>query len=715
MTDEVFNLLSSVQSVKGPKHSSSQGVTKATPQGFPPSCTARMKHSMGGGMNRRHRTIFSICASALMVLAILWLSGCGGGGGTGGGNGGGTPDNVVVDIAPKKNIGLASAQTQQFTSTVTGDSKNLGVTWSVDGTSGGNTTVGLINSSGLYTAPASGGTHTVAAASIADTTKTDSATLAVTDLPGVFTSHNNLARDGTNTKEYVLTPSVVNSATFGKLFSCSTDGVVYTQPLWVPNVSFGADKHNAVLAATEHDSVYAFDADRAPCVTLWQASMLDSVHGASPGEITVPLADLFGVDDVQPEVGITGTPVIDPSSSTLYVVSKSEDSSGGFHQRLHALDLSTGSEKFGGPTEISASIVGAGYDSSGATVTFDPHKQFQRAGLALVNGVVYVTWASHGDVNPYHGWIIGYKTTDLSRVAAYNITADGERGGIWMSGGAPAADDANVIYLSTGNGTFDHDSTVTPNTDLGDSVLRLTTASGVSLTDWFSPFNQSDLANNDQDLGSGGVVVLPDQLSGPSHLLVAGGKQGTLYLINRDSMGHFCGTCTSSTGDTNTVQSFDATTGFFGTPAFWQNGLYISGTSDKLSVFAFNPAIGKFNASPSSQAPTTFSFPGSTPSISSQDVADGIVWAIDTSQYGTPGRHGLGPAILHAYDATNLATELWNSSQAANNRDQAGQAASSAFLRWPTGRFISARGVRSTLTACCLSRDLAEDNWRCPL
>jgi hypothetical protein len=666
------------------------------------------------------RTMFRICASTLILLAILCFSGCGGGmtstggsgagggsagggggtggggGGTGGGSGGGTPDNVVVGIAPKKNIGLASGQTQQFTATVTGDSKNLGATWSVDGAAGGNATVGLISSSGLYAAPATGGTHTVAAASVADTTKTDSATLAVTDLPGVFTSHYNLARDGTNTKEYVLTPSVVNSTTFGKLFSCSTDGVVYTQPLWVPNVSVGADKHNAVLVGTEHDSIYAFDADRAPCVTLWQASMLDSAHGASAGEIAVPFADLFGVDDVQPEVGITGTPVIDPSSSTLYVVSKSEDSSGEFHQRLHALDLSTGNEKFGGPANISASVVGAGYDSSGATVTFNPHNEFQRAGLALVNGVVYVTWASHGDVNPYHGWIIGYKATDLSRVATYNITADGERGGIWMSGAAPAADSGNVIYLSTGNGTFDHDSTVTPNTDLGDSVVRLTTSSGISLSDWFSPFDQADLASRDRDLGSSGVILLPDQSSGPAHLLVTGGKEGTLYLINRDSMGHFCGTCTSATGDTNTVQRI-ATNPLFGTPAFWQNGLYVSPFSDKVMVFAFDPATGKFNTNPTSQSPTSIPFPGSSPSISSLGASSGVVWAIDSSKYGTPGKNGLGPAVLHAYDATNLATELWNSSQAASNRDQAGQAAKFSVATVANGKVYL--GTRSTLEA----------------
>jgi hypothetical protein len=318
-------------------------------------------------------------------------------------------------------------------------------------------------------------------------------------------------------------------------------------------------------------------------------------------------------------------------------------------------------------------VVGAGYDSSGATVTFNPQTHHQRSALALVNGVVYVAWASHGDVDPYHGWIIGYDSASLAKVSTYSITADGSRGGVWMGGAAPAADSANAIYLSTGNGTFDHDSITTPNTDLGDSVVKLVTSPGFTLSDWFSPFNQSDLESADRDLGSSGTVLLPDQSTGIAHLLVTGGKEGKLYLLNRDSMGRFCGTRSASTGDTNAVQSFSLTNGLFGTPAFWQNGLYLAGVSDQLAVYNFNPTDGNFATSPSSQSANTFSFPGATPSISSQGTSDGIVWAIDSSQYGPPKNSG-GPAILHAYDATNLANELWNSSQAPNSRDQAGNA-----------------------------------------
>ena len=583
--------------------------------------------------------------------------------------------SVSVNISPRQAAIAMTSQTQQFTATVSGDSQNLGVTWSVDGSAGGSPTVGSISSSGLYTPPSTGGTHTISATSVADSSKSASATVAVTDLAGVFTYRNNLARDGTNPQEYALTSSNVTTDAFGKLFSCAVDGNVYTQPLWVPQLTIGGSKHNVVFVGTQHASVYAFDADAAPCSTLWHADLLSTAHGATSGETPVPDADAgSGEHDITPEIGITGTPVIDPTFNRLFVVVKSEGPTGTFHQRLHALDLTTGSEKTNSPVNISASVVGAGYDSSGVTVTFSPRTQNQRAGLALVNGVVYIVWAAHDDADPYHGWIIGYDAVSLSRATAYNVTADGQRGGIWMGGAAPAADSANAIYISTGNGTMDHDSTVTPNTDLGDSVLKLTTSSGLALGDWFSPFNQSDLESQDLDLGSGGVLLLPDQTSGPAHLLVTGGKDGTLYVIDRDSMGHFCGSCTATTGDTNAVQTFGGSNAIFGTPAFWQHKLYFAGASDKLSIFSFDPASGKFNTTPVSQSITTYSGRGTMPSISSQGTSNGIVWAIDATQFGIPGSHGLGPAVLHAYDATDLSTDLWNSSQAPNNRDQAGNA-----------------------------------------
>lgn len=658
-------------------------------------------------MGRALRFYFRVCGCGLVVVALLGVAGCGGGtvadpgngggggGGNGGGGGGGAP-NVVVSVTPKLAAVAATSQTQTFAATVTGDPQNMGVTWSVDSVANGNATVGTITSAGVYTPPSGGGTHTITATSVANTATSATVSVAVTDLPGVLTFHNNLARDGTNVKEFVLTPANVATATFGKVFSCAVDGAVYAQPLWAPGINVGGTKHNVVFAATTHDSVFAFDADQAPCAPLWHASLLDAAHGAAAGETTVANSDVGGSTDIQPEIGVIGTPVINVSSNTLYVVSKTEGPSGTFHQRLHALDLASGNEKLGGPVNISATVVGAGYDSSGATVTFNPTTHNQRSGLALVNGVVYVTWASHGDVDFYHGWVIGYNASTLAQVSTYNITADGSRGGIWMSGAAPAADSSNALYISTGNGTMDHDRLVTPNTDLGDSVIKLSAASGITLSDWFSPFNQAALEGADRDLGSGGIVLLPDQPSGATHLLVTGGKEGKLYVINRDSMGQFCGSCNTTTGDTNTVQFFPATNALFSTPAFWNGSLYVAGASDQLMVLAFNTSTGKFNTSPTSQTATTFSFPGATPSISSQGTSNGIVWAIDSSQYGIPKNAG-GPAVLHAYDASNVATELWNSSQAASARDQAGNAVKFTVPTVANGKVYI--GTRTTIEA----------------
>lgn len=487
------------------------------------------------------------------------------------------------------------------------------------------------------------------------------------NLPGVYNYHNNLERDGTITQENILTPANVNTTTFGKLFSCPIDGAAYAQPLWVPSLGIGGGTHNTIFVATQHDSLYAFDADSNPCTQFWHADLLDLSHGGSAGETSVPWADVgSGYMDIQPEIGVTGTPVIDPASKTLYVVSKSEGPTGTFRQRLHALDLATGAEKLGGPVNIAASVPGTGDGSSGGNLDFNPQTEHQRSALTLVSGVVYIAWASHEDKDPYHGWVIGYNASTLSRKAVYNATPNGNRGGIWMAGGAPAADKSGNLYFTTGNGTFDG----TSNNDFGDTVLKLSPSAALAITDWFTPFNQSDLETFDWDLGSAGVVLLPDQSSGPAHLLVTSGKEGKLYLLNRDAMGNFCASCTTT--DTNILQSFMASSAF-GTPAFWQNGLYFAGVDSPMMRFAFNPSSGTFDTSPSSQSGNNFPFPAATPSISSQGNSNGIAWAIDSSQYGLPTPNQ-GPAVLYAYDATDLANELWDSALAAANRDQAGDA-----------------------------------------
>jgi len=600
------------------------------------------------------------------LLATVWFTACGGGSSSGGGGGG-----AGLSISPKQAAVVATSQTQQFTATVTGSSS--AVTWTVDGTAGGSATVGTISTAGLYTPPATPGTHTIVATSSADTSKSASATIAVTDLPGVFTHHNDLARDGVNTQELALTPATVTSTTFGKRFSCAVDGAAYTQPLWVPALNVNGAVHNVIFVATQHDSVYAFDADASPCQQLWQAQLLAASRKGTSGETPVPAADVGnGFKDIQPEIGVTGTPVIDPATSTLYVVSKSEDLTGTFFQRLHALDLASGNEKFSGPVDITATFTGTGDGSSGGIISFNPQTEHQRSALALSNGIVYVAWASHEDKDPYHGWILGYNAATLAQVKVLNVSPDGSRTGIWMAGGAPAFDGAGNLYVTTGNGTFDA-------SDYGDSVLRISTSAALAVTDWFTPFNQAFLDTQDLDLGSSGVVLLPDQSSAPTHLLVASGKQGQFYLINRDNMGAYCNGCASDTNVLQTFPAFQNLGSFWGVPAFWQNKLYLGGTQeppgagDKLKVFDFNPPTHSFTITPSSQSSTVYGYPGSTPSVSSQGTLGGILWSADVSAYGIPAPTQ-GPAVLHAYDATNLGTELWNSSQAASNRDQAGDA-----------------------------------------
>ena len=591
--------------------------------------------------------------------------------------------SVTVSVSPKRAAVVATSQAQQFTATVTGNMGNPGVTWSVDGIANGNAAIGTVNGSGLYSPPVTAGTHTISATSVVLPTSSGSASVAVTDLAGVFTHHNNLSRDGSNPQEYALTASTVTPNTFGKLFSCAVDGAVYTQPLWVPGISIGTGGgiHNVVFVATQHDSLYAFDGDANPCVKYWKVNLVDTLHGGTTGEGTVPWQNVgFGYQDIQPEIGVTGTPVIDSATSTIYLVSKSENTTTGtFYQRLHALDLATGNEKFNAPALIAASVPGIGDGSSGGIISFNTGLQHQRSGLVLAAGRVYVAWAAHEDRGPYNGWLISYTASNVQQqVAVFNTTPNGVSGpdgGIWAGGGAPAVDSGGDVYFSTGNGVFD-EAPPPPSHDYGDSILRLhpfvgSTFNGVNLNPvgWFTPFDQSTLAQFDTDLGSGAVVLLPDQTSGPTHLLAQLGKEGVVYLLDRDNMGGF-----QPLNNNQIVQYFFATGGgFWGAPAFWQNGLYFAGAGDSLKLFSFNPTTGLFNTNASSQSSQVYNYPGASPSVSSHGSANGIVWAVDASQYGVPAA-SLGPAVLHAYNAADLATEYWNSSMAANHRDQAGNA-----------------------------------------
>ena len=602
---------------------------------------------------------------------------------------------ISVAVSPKR-AAVTLFQTQQFTATVTNDPSNSGVSWSVDGNLGGNSTTGTVSSSGLFTPGTQAGSHTVTAASRADGLQSSSATIGVTNLTGVLTYHNDLARDGSNTAEFALTTSNVTSSTFGKMFSCPADGAIYAQPLWVPNLPIGGGNHNVVFVATEHDSVFAFDADGGPgntCVQYWKVSLL---NGGTP----VNPQDTQETGDISEEIGITGTPVIDISSKTLYVVSKTREGST-YHQRLHALNLADGSEKFNGPVDITPAITvpgnadtgdsSVGCTSPANTVPFCPLRENQRSGLALSNGIVYVAWASHGDIQPYHGWIMGFTASNLSQPpVVFNDTPNGAEGGIWMAGGALAIDTSNNLYVITGNGDWDGSS------NFGDSVLKLT--SGLKVGDWFTPSDQDNLQANDFDLGSGGAVTLVNLPQSPvPHILIGGGKQGSnqpgeLFVLNRDNMGKF------NAGDNGVVQKFPAGGRLFASGAFWQNSFYIAGAGARLQAFALNPSTSLLNSAAASASATTFGFPGVSPSVSSSGASNGIVWAIDSNHYGLgdPNPSAVaGPAVLHAYDATNLAIELWNSSAVSGNA--AGNAVKMAVPTVANGKvYIGTRGNDNT-------------------
>ena len=468
------------------------------------------------------------------------------------------------------------------------------------------------------------------------------------------TYHNDNQRTGQNLQETVLTPQNVNSTTFGRLFSYPVDGAIYGQPLYVQNLKLPTQGiRNAVFVVTQNDSVYAFDADQKSPGTLWHVSLSDAASNVTPvpcADEVAPPGETTTCDFIWTNVGITGTPVIDIDTKTLYVSAFTKEGATYVH-RLHALDLVSGSEKFGGPIAIQGSVPGTGDGSDGTNVAFDAHQHLQRSALLLNNGVVYVAFASFSDVTPYHGWIFGYDSQTLQPRATLNLAPNGTAAGIWESGGGLASDTAGNLFAVTGNGTFDANS---GGLDYGDSFIKLTQASSsLSVADFFTPFNQSQLNVVDKDLGAGGPVLLPDQTGGHAHLILGGGKQGTLYLVDRDNMGHF------RTADNNQiVQSLVTVVGaIFSTPAFWMNKVYIAGVADSLKIFELNG--GLLSTAPTSHSANTFGFPGATPSISANGSQAGIVWVVENAAFRTKK-----PAILHAYDANDVSHELYNSQQA---------------------------------------------------
>lgn len=615
--------------------------------------------------------------------------------------------NAVLNISPatisvalsKVNLGLTTTQ-QASLSATTNDV--AGVTWTIS--TGGPTissTRTLSGASVTLTAPDTAGVYTVTATSITDGSIAASATVGVTDLAGVYTYHNDLARTGANSQEYLLTPANVNSSSFGKIFSCTVDGAIYAQPLWVPNLTIGSTKHNVVLVATEHNSVYAFDADQSPCTQLWSASLVDSAHGATNGE-TAPIsagpnAQFPGSGPVVPETGITGTPVIDPVTETLYVVSTSVDSTGtNFFQRLHAIDVKTGAEKSGSPAVISATYPGTG--DGGSSVAFNAEYELQRAGLAFVNNTVYIAWASHGDTPPYYGWIIGYSYDGKSftQTAAFNVAPNAGYGGIWMGGGAPAADDAGNLYVLTGNGTFDANvAGPAVNNDYGDSLLQL--SGSLTVMQYFTPSDQALGVSNDLDLGMASPVLVNLPAGSPTtRLIIGGGKDGIIRVLNRDNLGGY--------GDDMMLQGI-STGGEVFPPLFWNNEVFLSIYAD-IQAYELDPTTALLNAIDSTGT-LTGANPGA-PSLSANGNSTGIIWAIASpapcfinNQLNRAG----GSAVLVAYDANNLSSELWNSSIV--DSDAPGQGVSFAVPTIANGRvYVGTHGIGNA--ACSVTSNTGE-------
>lgn len=451
----------------------------------------------------------------------------------------------------------------------------------------------------------------------------------------VLTYQYDVSRAGANLQETVLNPADVNAAQFGKLFSAPVDGYVYAQPLYMPGLNItGKGIHNVVFVVTEHDSVYAFDADGG--TLLWQASFLNPQAGVT----TVPYGDT-GCSQIDPEIGITSTPVIDPQTGTLYTAAMTKEN-GTYVHRLHALDITSGQERGGSPVTIQATYPGTG--EGGTTLTFRAKDYKQRPGLLLLNGVVYTGWSSHCDLGQYHGWLMAYDAATLRQVAVFNNTPNGNEASFWAGGAAPAADANGNIYLVSGNGTFDYAS---GGPDLGEGYIKLSTANGLAVADYFAPFNYAALNASDTDTGSAGVVLLPDAVGSPAHphLMVGAGKEGRLYLLDRDHLG---GLNTGS--DSQIVQSLPGgTSSLFGNPAYFNQNIYFCGAGDNLKTFPISQA--QMTTRPSMTTALTFAFPGCVPSISANGTASGIVWILEAR------------GELHAYDASNLQKELYNTSQ----------------------------------------------------
>jgi hypothetical protein len=469
----------------------------------------------------------------------------------------------------------------------------------------------------------------------------------------VITYHYDNMRSGQNPKETILTPANVTSPKFGLLGSFAVDGRVDAQPLYLSGVAIpNQGTKNVLYVVTEHDTVYAFDADSVngnSSTKLWSSSMLAT--GETP-------SDDRGCGQVTPEIGITATPVIDRTRNAIYVVAMSKSGSSYFH-RIHALDLTTGAELFGGPKVISATFPGSGANSSNGQVVFDAKQYKERPGLLQIGGTIYTTWSSHCDIAPYTSWVMSYNADTLAQVNVLNLVPNGDDGAIWMSGAAPAADSAGNIYFIIGNGSFDTTlaaNGLPANGNCGNCFAKISSTAPMQLLDYFATNNTVSQSSSDTDFGSGGPLLLPDVTDGSGatrHLTVGSGKDTAIFVLDRDNMGKF------TSGSNSVYQEIDGQLagGVFAKPSYFNGTVYYGAVGDSIKAFPISAA--KLATTPSSRSSQTFPYPGATPSISANGTTAGIVWAVENGSGG----------VLHAYDATNLGTELYNSNQAAGGRD----------------------------------------------
>jgi Abnormal spindle-like microcephaly-assoc'd, ASPM-SPD-2-Hydin len=571
-------------------------------------------------------------------------------------------------VAVKPRIAsITHSQTQMYNAYLSGV-KTTAVTWYVDNIVGGNSTIGTISTAGLYKPPATAGTHTITAANNANLKQTASVPIVVSAFQGTLTYHTDNLRTGQNNLEAALTTGNVNTQQFSKLFSQPVDGQIYAEPLWMPNVNIGGVMHNVVFVADEHDSVYAFDADKTGS-PLWQTSFINPTAGIT----TIPQSDIERGLDLSPEIGITSTPVIDAANGIIYVEARTKDTSGAancndpvntgtpYFHHLHALNITTGAEMPGSPIMICAAVPGAGYDNVGGMVYLNEMRNNNRAGLLLLNGTVYVAFASLEDITPYHGWVLGYTYSGsgfTQTTWCYTcLAAGGNKAGIWHGGGGIPADAQGNMYVSTGTGSFDN------NIGGGISFAKLTPSGGaLSVTDFFSPFNQTYLTIEmiNLDLSSSGPMLLPDQPGATPHMALFAGKTGTIYLINRDNMGKY-----SATSDNvlqaqyTTIGGLSTPTGNWGTPAYFNGQIYLQGVKDALKQYILGSVSGGpllLSGGPLAVGADVLGYPGTMSTISSNGLQNGIVWLVQSD-----GAASSKAATLRAYDAGNITHELYNS------------------------------------------------------